>query len=89
MSEANNDSNASFEQTSVELPAYALENMDTHLGQLSGHTGGQGGITESLGFISGALAARDLTFPCVRRTMWGDQLIVKVVKRKTPTHKPA
>jgi len=37
--------------------------------------------------LSGALAARDPTFPCVRRTMWGDQLIVRVIKRNTTAHK--
>lgn len=71
------------EQT-VELPGYALDSMDTHVGQLSGHVSGQGGIAESLGFISGALTGRDQTFPCFRKTMWGDQLIVKIIKRKTP-----
>ena len=75
------------EQTNVELPAHVLENMDTQLGQISGHTGGQGGIIESLDMISGALAARDLTFPCVKKTMWGDQLIVRVIKRKIPTQR--
>jgi hypothetical protein len=83
MSGNNKLGKARVEQTSVELPAYVLENMDSHLGQMSGHNTGVGGLTESLGLISGALAARDLTFPCVMKTIWGDQLIVKVIERKT------
>lgn len=85
----NNSKNKGKIEQIIELPAYALENLDTHLGHLSGHIAGQGGITESLGLISGALAARDQTFPCVKTTLWGDQLIVKVIKRKTPIQKTA
>ena len=71
----------------VELPAHIIENMDTQMGQVSGHTGG--GIIESLDMLSGALAARDITFPCGKKTLWGDQLIVRVIKRKSPAQNPA
>ena len=61
----------------VEFPADILGNMDSQVSV------GQGSIRESLDIISGALAARDLTFPCIKKTLWDDQFVIRTKLKTT------